>query len=200
MDFTGLLVLGVLWLLVSLMSQGGLKKKKPQQPRRTPSPRADRPQVPRRMELPGRLDATQQEGSRLEQMLREFQRALEEAGSPGRPAPAPTEPEEEEERESLEMEPEVVSLETEVSRTERLNTSQDDEVEQLVARRISAAASRDQATTRRDHLEFDKRIRQEPADKTATRAFTAQQLRDAVVWREILGPPVGLREEGRADG
>jgi hypothetical protein len=199
-DFTGLIILGVLWLLLNLMSQGGLKKKKPQEPRRTPSPRADRPQVPRRMELPGGRDATQQEGSRLEQMLREFQRALEEAGSPGRPAPAPTELEEEEERESLEIEPEVVSLETEVSRTERLNISQDDEVEQLVARRISAAASRDQATTRRDHLEFDKRIRQEPADKTATRAYTAQQLRDAMVWREILGPPVGLREEGRSDG
>ena len=39
---------------------------------------------------------------------------------------------------------------------------------------------------------------QEPnpaADKTATRGYTARQLRDAVVWREILGPPVSLRGE-----
>ena len=35
-----------------------------------------------------------------------------------------------------------------------------------------------------------------PADKTATRGYTLQQLRKAVVWREILGPPVSMRGEG----
>jgi hypothetical protein len=45
----------------------------------------------------------------------------------------------------------------------------------------------------------DAQIRTEPADHTAARTYTPQQLRDAVVWREILGPPVGLRggEEAR---
>ncbi|MBA3344021.1 MAG: hypothetical protein H0T44_01770, partial [Gemmatimonadales bacterium] len=40
---------------------------------------------------------------------------------------------------------------------------------------------------------FDSRIRQEPADHTAVRRYSAQQMRDAFVWREILGPPVSER-------
>jgi hypothetical protein len=144
-------------------------------------------------------------------MLRELQRALEE-GSPieapttvtvprtgplGRPASVSL-PEEEdfEERASLEVDPEVVSLETEVRRESRRRVDQDEGAEEVVARRISAAAARDKAITQADHTAFDKRIRQEVADKTATR-YSAQQLRDAVVWREILGPPVSLRETER---
>jgi hypothetical protein len=64
-----------------------------------------------------------------------------------------------------------------------------------VARRIAAAEAQGKPLTKADHRAFDARIRQEPADKTATRGYTARQLRDAVVWREILGPPVSLREE-----
>ena len=45
-----------------------------------------------------------------------------------------------------------------------------------------------------DHLTFDERIRQEPADHTATAGFSPQRLRQAVIWREILGPPLGLRD------
>jgi hypothetical protein len=72
---------------------------------------------------------------------------------------------------------------------------QDEESERVAARRIAAAEANSSSRTRADHRAFDARIRQEPADKTATRAYTARQLRDAVVWREILGPPVSLRGE-----
>ena len=41
---------------------------------------------------------------------------------------------------------------------------------------------------------FDARIRQEAADKTAVATNRTRRLRDAVVWREILGPPVSLRD------
>ena len=42
-------------------------------------------------------------------------------------------------------------------------------------------------------------IRQQPADNTRTRIYTAQQLRDAILWRDILEPPVNLRSESDPD-
>ncbi len=144
------------------------------------------------------MDPTQQEGSRLERVLREFERALDQAGSPERPAglpPREDEEEEWEERESLEVEPEIVSLETEVRRESRPLVDQDDHAERIELHRIAAAATRDQARSKADHAKFDQRIRQEVADKTAAGRYTIEQLRDAVVWREILGPPVSLRGE-----
>jgi hypothetical protein len=196
MDFTGLLVLAALWFLVNLMTHA--KKKPPGQPRQTPQPRSSRPL---RLQIPDRpegLDPTQSEGSRLELVLREFERALEQAGAVERPARLPPPPPEEEveERESLEVDPEVVSLETTLPRELRRQVDHDEAAEQIETRRISAAAARDKASSKADHAVFDERIRQEPADKTAT-GYTARQLRDAVVWREILGPPVSLREDER---
>ena len=188
MDPTAVLILGVLWFLFNLLA-GGKKKVPP------PRPRRREPEQPTRQTFP---DATQREGSRLESMLRDFQRALEEAeaGPMGRQTSRPLPDDEDvEERGSLEIEPEIVSLEDEVRRTSRREFTQDQDAENLVQRRIDAATARDTARTRADHAQFDKRIRQEPAEQTATRGYTAQQLRDAVVWREILGPPVSERWE-----
>jgi hypothetical protein len=98
-----------------------------------------------------------------------------------------------EERESLEEPERVVSLETEAPRRERVEYDQDAEAEVIVQRRIEAARARDRALTKSDHKIFDAQIRQEPADHTAVRRYTPAQLRDAVVWREILGPPVSER-------
>ena len=72
---------------------------------------------------------------------------------------------------------------------------QDDEAERVVEQRLAAAEANLQPLSEADHQVFDQRIRQEPADRTATRAYTARQLREAIVWREILGPPVSLRGE-----
>lgn len=183
MDFDAVLVLGALWFLFNLLT--GLKRKS--QPPSPPQARAPVEPAP-----PSRADATQREGSRLQQVLREFERALEQAGptSPSLPLP---DAEEFEERESRESEPEVVSLEQAVRRAPRREFTQDADAEQLVARRITAASVRDASRTKADHVKFDNEIRQQPADHTATRSYTAQQLRQAVVWREILGPPVSLR-------
>ena len=188
MDFDYVLVLGALWFLVNLLT--GLKRRSqpPEQPE-------ELDQV--RPEPVSQSDATQREGSRLEQVLREFERALDQTGPKGRRASSPLPGAEEvEERESLETEPEVVSLEREVRRAPRREFTQDEGAEQLVARRITAASARDAARTKADHIEFDNQIRREPADHTATRVYTVQELRRAVVWREILGPPVSLRGEG----
>jgi hypothetical protein len=99
-----------------------------------------------------------------------------------------------EERDSLEVPARVVSLETEVRRPERVIYDQDTGAEALVRRRIAAAEARSGALTRADHKVFDERIRQQPAEHTAVRRYTAAQLRDAMVWREILGPPVSERD------
>jgi hypothetical protein len=182
-DPTAVLVLGVLWFLINLMT-GGKKRGQPppSAPRREPL-RSDGLSLP---------DATQREGSRLEMVLREFQRALEEGRGPEYLEEG-VEERETLERETLEREPEVVSLEQDVRRAPRRQITQDEGAEKLVQQRISAAAARDTPRTKADHAAFDHQIRQEPADQTATRGYTAKQLRDAVVWREILGPPVSER-------
>ena len=189
-DFGGLLMLGFLWLVFSLMSRG-----KAQQTRRRPG--SPLPPAP----PPASRDATQREGSRLEALLREFERALEQGqatGPLGRPSTVRLPPAEEvEERDSLEAAPVVVSLEEDVVRPERVRVSEDDTAERLVARRIAAGAKRSGPLTRADHLAFDQRIRQEPADATAVRRPSVEQLRRAVVWREVLGPPVSLRDRER---
>jgi hypothetical protein len=209
MDFGGLLVLGLVWLLFNFIGQakGGSRTTKGRVP--------PRPSAPPR--APGAGDPTQQEGSRLERLLRELERSLEEAAGaqagsrsqlplPQRPSapplPAPTaglpapigEAEDVEERDSLEEPEQVVSLETDVHRRERAEYDQDTDAEAIVRRRIEAARVRDRALSKVDHTAFDARIRQEPADHTAVRRYTPAQLRDAVVWREILGPPVSERE------
>jgi hypothetical protein len=99
-----------------------------------------------------------------------------------------------EDRESLEEPERVVSLETEVKRPARVPYDQDSGAEDLVRRRIAAAEARSGALTKADHKAFDTRVRQEPADHTAVRGYTPAQLRDAIVWREILGPPVSERD------
>ena len=185
MDPTVALILGVLWVLMNLFA--GRKKMPPASSEPGERLRPD--------ESPP--DATQREGSRLEMVLREFQRSLENAETSvrrhaGEPLP---DDEDVEERQSLEQEPEIVSLEQEVRRPSRREYTQDADAEQLVQRRITAASARDTARTKADHIQFDERIRKEPADQTGTRGYTAKQLRDAIVWREILGPPVSERGE-----
>jgi hypothetical protein len=189
MDFDGWVYIAAgVWFLLSMLNKvrGGRQNDGPPQ---EPLTRPRQPSVRDSLS-----DATQREGSRLEQVLRHLERSLEEAGSTSRPVRLPPpEAEEFEDRESLETEPEVVSLEREVRRASRKEFTQDEDAEALVARRITAASVRDSARTKVDHAKFDSQIRQEPADHTATRGYTAQELRRAMVWREILGPPVSER-------
>jgi hypothetical protein len=188
-DPGALVLLGLGWMVVNAIrkSAGG-----PPTAGRTPGRTPPRPLPP-----DTGADPTQLEGQRLEELLRHLGRTLDRtAGPAGRPPDRRLPPAAEvEERESLETTPRVRSLETEPDRPARAPVDQDDEAEQVAARRIAAAEARSAPLTEADHRRFDQRIRQEPADKTATRALTARQLRDAVVWREVLGPPVSLRED-----
>lgn len=203
MDPGLVLLLGFMWLVMNAIRKAGSKptgtRPPPSSPPATPRPPGSRDTPARARSLPsvGGADATQREGQRLEELLRDLGRTLDRSAGPMGRAPDRGLPpaEEVEERESLETTPQVRSLETEPHRPERVMVDQDDGAEQLVARRIAAAEARSAPRTRADHQAFDKRIRQEAADKTATRALATRRLRQAIVWREILGPPVSRRGE-----
>ncbi len=207
MEISPLLFLGFLWFLFNLLR--GTKTESGQKPRRPPP----RPQPPKPSGPPSRrqqplsvstsLDPTQNEGSRLEALLRDLNRSLEQVGQAGTVDHAgraePDDGEEiEEERESLETTPETVSLETPYRRPARKTVDYDEAANQLAAKRLAAVQARSGPQTVAGHRQFDERIRQEPADHTAVkRRYTGQQLRDAVVWREILGPPTALRDQDK---
>ncbi len=207
MDLGPLLLLGLGWLVLNAIRKAGSAppggRRPPERPRETTLPGS----AGRNRTASAGADSTQREGLRLEELFRELGRTLEEASAPADRTPANRAPadrapqrklppaEEEEELESLEIVPEVRSLETAPVRVQRVEIVQDDLAEQTVARRLKAAQAHSAPRTRADHRAFDARAQQEVADKTATRGYTARQLRDAVVWREILGPPVALREE-----
>jgi hypothetical protein len=177
--------------------EAGPRKPRPSRARQPARPEggtyAPRSAPPMRSGQPG---DTQREARKLEELLRvlgqagdrESQGPLGRRGSPLPPA------EEVEEKETLEVPEEVVDLETEVRRSDRQVVDFDDQAEKIIKERISAASSRNRSLNRADHLEFDERIRQVAADKTAVAKADRKQLRDAIVWREILGPPIAFRD------
>jgi hypothetical protein len=189
-DVGPLVLLGFGWLVVNAMRKAWQTPPgKPPLPgpargqATTPSQRTTPPGRPAPRAAQGY--PSQREGQQLETLLRQLERTLGSGAGPlGRRPDRPL-PEEEEVR-SLEADPEV---------TEREPVDYDEEAEQIIARRRAAADARSGAQTGVDHDAFDQRIRQEPADKTATRATDPRRLSEAVVWRERLGPPVALRGE-----
>jgi hypothetical protein len=84
-----------------------------------------------------------------------------------------------------------------VVRAPRAIVDHDDEAETLVRRRLAAAKEHSRPLTLADHRAFDTKIRQAPAKASSrgrsTTRFSAKQIRQAIVWREILGPPIALR-------
>ncbi len=106
---------------------------------------------------------------------------------------------------SLEVEESLEVLDETRLRPARRERDHDDEAEAVVEQRVKAAMSRNRGHTDRDHQEFHERVTSgeiggtetEAAKATAARAKTrASNLRRAVVWREILGPPKALVEWG----
>jgi len=191
LDVSQLLFVGFLWFAFQILRERG---KASSGAKRPPVAPPDPGQV-RPLPTPAGTDPTQIEGSRLEGLLRDLNRTLDEVAQVKKPAPhAP-----ERQPAPTVVTPEAVSREGSVRRTVRTDVDQDDSAAQVAARRIAAAEARNTAVrspehTAADHKAFDRRIRQEPADHTAVRTYTPKQLSDAIVWREILGPPVSLRD------
>lgn len=149
---------------------------------------------------------TQLEARRLEELLRGLGGAL---GMPEGPvvvtAPAPGSDEEEAPVEAYSLE--GVTLEGESRdvapvRVAREVRAEDASASALVQRRIDAAASRSGALGPSDHAAFHRRLAtqsapaqvERPTARRAAMAGTRKDLRRAIVWREILGPPVSLRD------
>ena len=196
------LVFGLMWLIFSALRKAGSSPSDKNTPRRPPPGRPPT-STPRSRQLPAatRTDATQREGLRLEDLLRELGRTLDQGSGPlGRPADRSLPPAEEvEEAESLEVSPEVRTLESLARRPERAVVDLDDEAERVAARRIAETEAHSASLTKADHQAFDARIRQEAPDRTTVGGYSTRQLRQAIVWREILGPPVSLRAEADPD-
>ena len=74
----------------------------------------------------------------------------------------------------------------------RIEVDQDDGTEAIVQRRITEAESRNTALSAADHRQFHDKIKQAESKPAAGIGLTVPQLRQAFVWKEILGPPKGL--------
>jgi hypothetical protein len=70
----------------------------------------------------------------------------------------------------------------------------DDDAEALVARRIAAAELRNGAIMPEDHRRFDAMIRQAPPAAASKDLARAAALRQAMIWHEVLSPPLSLRD------
>ena len=187
-ELNGFLIIGALWFLLTLITRAKGKSSRPRQPGPSgyPGPKP----------LPSQPDPTQQEGFRLQMVLGELRRALEEAAQTASPSDGPVARREQwQPAESLEGGAEVRSLEGEVRREERQVVDRDDEAAGIEAGRIQAAEARDAGRSGQRKGKPAEVLQPAPADHTATRRYTPQQLRDAVVWREILDPPLALRNE-----
>ena len=93
---------------------------------------------------------------------------------------------------SLEDTESVEGFDADRSRRTRVRVDTDEQAEAVVQQRLKAVQARNQPHREADHQAFDQQIRAgAPAAAPALRP-TNERLREAFVWREILGPPKGL--------
>jgi hypothetical protein len=217
-DFGGLIWLAIIWFFVSFLSAQKKKKQRAEQARRRAQlasqgtlpapPEPTLPDVARTTASTppaaasrGRVDPTQQEGSALERMLKQLGAELGQfedgqQGPMGRDAGAELPSAEEvEEREVLDKPVRRVQRVPVVRKT-RVVVDHDDEAAALIERRLAAATEHNRPRTLADHRAFDAKIRQAPAEVSSRASsksrFSAEQIRQAIVWREILGPPLAV--------
>lgn len=208
MEISPLFVLLVVWWLFGLLTSGKRGKQRRDQRRTRPGAPAPTPLPPARAEGG---DPTQQEGSKLERIMREFERALEETSQQRQPT-ADAEPDwdaaeewevEEVESRSLEQfEPEVRSMEDDFHRPEREVVVLGGDQDALQAGRMAYAENRNRALTAADHQRFDARIRAPQApvpsvEPDAPPDDRLLRLRQAIIWREVLGPPIAMQDRER---
>lgn len=194
MDFGPLITLAVIYFVLSMLGKLGKQadvKRKAGQGGGVPSPRP----VPQRVErtapstleellaeMRGELDVAR-ERAEAEQWHAEVEEDEEEIAEPPyqRPEQSPTW--------NTPVTPENPSWNEPV-----VVVSREDDIEGDVQRRIADAAARNRAWQLADHKAFDIKIRQPaPVRTDATRERARQRLREAIILREVLGPPKGLQ-------
>ena len=132
-------------------------------------------------------------GLGIEIQLPDGETAGARAGSPARPPlPEPADPEEARSLEGQSLE--GVGLDVVPGRMARAVVVADAAAEAVVRQRIAAAEARSGALTAADHAEFHRRITAAQPKVAERAAVPLSQIRRAVVWAEVLGPPLALRE------
>lgn len=95
---------------------------------------------------------------------------------------------------SLEDTESVEGFDPDRSRRTRVRVDTDEQAEAVIQKRLKAVQARNQPHRDADHRAFDQQIRAEGTPAAPALRFTKEQLKQAFVWREILGPPKGLEE------
>jgi len=202
---SGLFWIVVAWVVINVIARA-VKAAQSGVPGQRPQPGGRSRQARRVVESPGSLGPPGREARRLElaEALKEIEKVKRRAEtwregvapqraqvkrieSPTSGLPSALEVED---RESLE----VAGVEAAAAPED-----QDEQAERLVAQRLKEVEARNRELTDSEYTEFERKIRQEGSQPATVREspkprYSAQQLRDAFVWREILGPPVGLRD------
>jgi hypothetical protein len=83
-------------------------------------------------------------------------------------------------------------------RRQRQRVDLDESSAEAARQRREAVARREAGRSDADHTAFDARIRQQTADATRVAVPAPESrpdLRQALIWREILGPPKSLRDD-----
>lgn len=193
MEEFGPIALFVLWAIASLFGKAAQGRKSPRQ--RVPRPETQHRDAP----------ATRTgQPTTFEELLAEMRGQLEQAKEMERAEAHTPEPWQQqqlpeeviEDTTTLEEDVEVVSMEIEPVRHERsIETMQREDAEALVQRRIQAAELRNREWRLEDHRRFDQLIRapKEPVRRRISPAH--RSLRQAMIWNEVLQPPVSLREQ-----
>ena len=99
-----------------------------------------------------------------------------------------------EEGQSLEVEERPIAAEEIGARPVPKRIDYDDDAEALVQRRVTAAQVRDGAMSPVDHRRFDTAIRAKAPAAAQAPESRATALRRAMVWHEVLSPPLSLRD------
>lgn len=221
--FEGLVVLAVIYFILNLLSRAGKKSRpstapiqeKPAAATPTPVEAVSLESILRQIEAVKRQKAQGPVAARLQVAPRAEPRfkprslpprmgevAQDARGPLGRVSSTGLDSAEEvEDRTSLDDEGQQVeerrlqNIEVFTDRPERIVQNRDEEAEAIAQRRIKFAEARNRPHAAVDHQSFDQGIRA-PAEPVAVRQrLSAQGLREALVWREILGPPRSMQED-----
>ena len=203
MDFEGLIQFAIL-VVAGAVFLFGKKQEADRKAKTLPKPPGQRVAQP----TPKRKGA-------LDELFETLQAELEKASGMAQPS-ARTGPmgrsaehglesaEEVEERDTPGREPRPVAIERAPSRSKRVLVDHDMQAEGVAQQRVTEAQARNRGLTKADHSAFDKRIRgtglPAPATAGAVRpAFSRAALRQAIIWQEILAPPVSERAAAPSD-
>ena len=197
MEFSFVIIVAVAWMVLNAVREATKKMPGGQRPGSSGGPLSPRPGAGRtRFELPeGFADASPGLRDLLDAI--ENAKARAERGPIAGQVPRPAAP-----RRLPAPEAEVVREEVfedaRPVRRQRQRVDLDESSAEVARQRREAVARREAGRSDADHTAFDARIRQQPADATRVAVPAPESrpdLRQALIWREILSPPKSLRDD-----